>query len=371
VPPALLPIAGDFATGLAGAAALLSFFALIAAFTGLWAGLVAARIGARRVLVAGLGVMGAAGLAAAAAPALPLLYAARILEGVAFLAVTIAAPTLLAARTAERDRNTALAIWSTYMPAGIALGMFGAPLLDVAGWRVAWTVAALVPILAGLAVLCLVPRGAGGPQRAEGDLPAAVRGLLRARLPLVVAICFPSYALVYFGIAGFLPAFLAERHGLALGAAGFFAAFAALANVAGNLGAGVAMRAGVRPTRLVLLCGTTMAGLAALCFALPAPWWGALALGVLASGIGGAVPASLFALVPRTVPEPALVAPAMGLVIQANNAGQLFGPVLIAAVAGLAWGAVAVPLVAAGAVVAWAALRLRAADVVKTNTVRY
>jgi predicted MFS family arabinose efflux permease len=362
VPPALLPIAAEYGTGLPGAAALLSFFALIAALAGLSAGFVAARLGARRVVLVALGVMGAAGLAAAAAPTLPLLYAARVAEGVAFLAVTIAAPTLLAARVAERDRNTALSLWSTYMPAGIALGMFAAPLLDVAGWRAVWAGAALLPFAAGFAVLRLVPASAGRPVRTEGDLPGAVRALVRARLPLVVALGFPSYALVYFGIAGFLPAFLVERHGVALGLAGFVSAFAAVANVGGNLAAGQAMRRGVRPTRLVLGCGSAMALLAALSFALPAPWWVALALSVLASGIGGAVPASLFALVPRSVPDPALTAPAMGLVIQANNIGQLLGPLLIAAAAGVAWGAVALPLLAAGLVVAWAALALRRAE---------
>jgi predicted MFS family arabinose efflux permease len=371
VPPALLPIAEDYATGLPGAAALLSFFALIAALAGLSAGLVAARLGARRVVLAGLGVMGTAGLLAAAAPTLPLLYAARALEGVAFLAVTIAAPTLLAARVAERDRNTALSLWSTYMPAGIALGMFAAPLLDVAGWRAMWAGAALLPFVAAAAVLRLVPPSAGRPVRTEGKLLGALRALGRARLPLVVALCFPSYALVYFGIAGFLPAFLVESHGVALGFAGFVGAFAALANVGGNLAAGQAMRAGVRPTRLVLGCGAAMALLAALAFALPAPWWVALALAVLASGIGGAVPASLFALVPRTVPDPALTAPAMGLVIQANNIGQLLGPLLIAAAAGVAWGAVAMPLLVAGAVVVWAALALRRAEEAKGNSIRH
>jgi predicted MFS family arabinose efflux permease len=362
VPPALLPIAQDYATGLPGAAALLSFFALIAAFAGLSAGFVAARLGARRVVLASLMLMGAAGLLAAAAPTLPLLYAARVAEGVAFLAVTVAAPTLLAARVAPRDRNTALSLWSTYMPAGIALGMFASPLLEAAGWRALWAAAAALPLFAALAVWRLVPASAGRPVRAEGDLAAAVRALLRARLPLVVALCFPSYALVYFGIAGFLPAFLAESHGVALGLAGFVSAFAAVANVGGNLAAGLAMRAAVRPTRLVFGCGVAMALLAALAFALPAPWWAALLLAVLASGIGGAVPASLFALVPRTVPDPGLTAPAMGLVIQANNIGQLLGPLLIAAAAGVAWGAVALPLLAAGAVVASAALALRRAE---------
>ncbi len=121
-----------------------------------------------------------------------------------------------------------------------------------------------------------------------------------------MAVCFGAYALVYFGIAGFLPAFLVEAHGVPLGLAGMVGAAAAIANLCGNLAAARLMRAGIAPARIVRTIGVAMAVLAAASFALPLPAWGVIAVAVVASGIGGSVPASLFALVPRSVPLPAL-----------------------------------------------------------------
>ena len=359
VPPALLVVAAEFGAGLPAAAALLSFFALVAGLAGLAAGLVAARAGVRRALLWGGAVLGGAGLFAAFAPSLPLLYAARVVEGLAYLAITVSAPTLLAARVAPRDRNLALSLWSTFMPAGITLGLVAAPLMDAAGWRPVWAGAALLVWAAMAAALLVLPKEAGAPVRAEGNLGAAVPALFRARLPLLVALCFGAYALTYFGIAGFLPAFLVAAHGIGLGAAGVVAALAAVANLCGNLAAAQMMRWGFAPARIVLVVGVGMAVLAAASFALPLPWWGAFGLALVASGIGGMVPASLFALVPRAVPAAALTGPAMGLVIQCNNIGQMVGPPVIATAAEAAWPLVALPLLAAGAVLLAAARPLQ------------
>ncbi len=62
VPPALLAIAGEFGVGLPWAAALLSFFALVAALAGLAAGLAAARLGVRRAPAGRGGGAGGGGL---------------------------------------------------------------------------------------------------------------------------------------------------------------------------------------------------------------------------------------------------------------------------------------------------------------------
>ncbi len=359
--PALLPVGEAFGIGLAGAAGLLSVFSVAAGLAGAGAGLVAARAGMRRALLAGLLAMGLAGLLLAAAPGIGLLYAARLAEGVAFLAVVVAAPTLLAARSSGRDRSVALAAWSCFMPAGIALGLLGAPLVEAFGWRLAWALAALPPVLAAAAVWRLVPGWAGQPVRAGGGLLHDLRRLLAARLPLHVALAFGAYAGLYLGIAAFLPSFLVERHGAGLGVAGALAAATAVANVAGNLLAGQAMRRGIAPARLVLGCGAAMALLAGAAFGLGLGIEATVACAVAASLVGGLVPASLFAMVPRAVPDPALTGPAMGLVVQVNNIFQVATPPAVALAAGVAWPLVALPLLGAGALLlacAWPLRRL-------------
>lgn len=173
-----------------------------------------------------------------------------------------------------------------------------------------------------------------------------LRILAAAGRPLRIAATFAAYNTMYFGIATFLPARL-ESLGAGTGGAGAAAALAALANAAGNLAAGLLMRRGTAPGRLVLAGALGMALLAAGVFLVPQPA-AVLSLAVLACGIGGVLPAACFALLPRAVPDPALVAPAVGLVIQGNNLVQLLAPPLIGALAAQAWALAALPLLAAG-----------------------
>lgn len=348
VAPSLLAIAGEFGIGLGGAAGLLSVFALLGALLGLPAGLLAGRAGTRRFLLGGLVLMGGAGIAASLAPGPGGLYAARIVEGGAFLAVVVSAPSLVAARAALADRAMAMSCWSIFMPTGIALGMLAAPLVDGLGWRGAWAGLAMLPPAAALVLAALLPPAAGRPATGPSDIPGRVRALWRARLPFAAAGAFACYAVMYFGIAGFLPARLVQGFGLSLPVAGLAGAGAAMANIGGNLLAGGLMRRGSRAARLVMVAGTAMAVLSAGTFALPFSAGLTVVAALLASGIGGIVPASLFALVPRTVPEPSLTGPALGLVVQFNNIGSVLAPLAIASLAERDWALAALPLLAAG-----------------------
>jgi cyanate permease len=217
----------------------------------------------------------------------------------------------------------------------------------------AWGVCAGLLLLAFLLCALFVPPV---PRPARGTRPAMraqFAALVAARRPLRVAACFAAYNIVYFGIAAFLPAFL-ESRGAGTGIAGGAAALAALANLAGNLAAAALMRRGAAPERLVILGSLAMGAAAAGVFLLASPE-AAGVLALLACAVGGLVPAACFALVPSSVPEPALVAPAMGLTIQGNNLMQLLAPPMLGALAGLAWPLLAPPMLGAALVAAWLA----------------
>jgi len=358
VPAAMTTIGAEFDLPLSGAALVVSLAALLAGLGGLAIGLAAARIGARRGLLAGL-MLGA--LAAALAPlaqaALPL-YAVRIAEGAGFLLVVVSAPSLVAALAAPRDRPFAMGIWGCFMPGGIALGLFTAPIVESFGWRLAWSLTAALLVLALL--LCwrltpVMPAATSGPRPKLGAL---LRGLAEARRPLRIAAAFATYNIVYFGLAAFLPAYL-ESLGARTGVAGGAGAFAAIANLAGNLAAAALMRRGVAPERLVVIGAATMGVLAGAVFLMPLPA-AAVILALLASIIGGLVPAACFALVPASVPRAELVAPAVGMTIQGNNLIQLLAPPLLGLLAGVAWWLVSVPMLVAGLLAAAIGLALAA-----------
>jgi MFS family permease len=351
VPAAMTTIGAEFGMGLAEAALLVSLFALLAGTGGLAIGLAAGRIGARRGLLAGLAVAACAATLAPLMPgAIPLL-AVRIVEGAGFVLVAVSAPALVATLASARDRPVAMGVWGTFMPGGIALGLLTAPIVEALGWRAAWLTAAALLVVALLLCWRLVPATAGaatsGPRPGMG---AQLRGVIAARRPLYVAGIFGAYNIIYFGLAAFLPAYL-ESLGTRTGAAGGAAALAAIANVAGNLVAAALMRRGTAPERLAIGGAAAMAVLVALVFAVPVAWI-AVSLALLASLVGGLLPAACFALLPGSVPSLALVPPAMGMTIQANNLMQVLTPPLLGAVASIAWPLMALPLMLAGAVAA-------------------
>lgn len=120
----------------AGAAAgfLVSLVSLMGVLLGLLAGMVVTRVGFRRTLIGGL-VLGAllSGLQAFMPP-LPVMLALRGLEGLAHLAIVVAAPTLMAEITDERSRPMAMTIWGTYFGVTFALyAAFGPWMLGAGG----------------------------------------------------------------------------------------------------------------------------------------------------------------------------------------------------------------------------------------------
>lgn len=356
VPAAMTTIAAEFGLTLAAAALLVSLAALLAAAGGLAIGLAAGRIGARRALLGGLSLAALAAAAAPLAPGATPLFAIRIAEGAGFLLVVVSAPSLVSQIAAAPDRPAAMGLWGGFMPGGIALGLLTAPIVEAAGWRVAWGLCAGLLVLALLLCALLVPKM---PRPARGAAPAIgaqLRALRAARRPLRVAAAFAAYNVIYFGIAAFLPAFL-ESRGAGTGIAGAAAALAAIANLGGNLAAAALMRRGAAPERLIAGGGLGMAALGAAVFLLD---WAAIAaaLALFACAVGGLVPAACFALVPGSVPRADLVAPAMGLTIQGNNLMQLLAPPALGALAGIAWPLLAPPMLLAGLVVAWLALGL-------------
>ena len=135
---------------------------------------------------------------------------------------------------------------------------------------------------------------------------------------------------------------LIERMGTSAATAGLLSALACLANVAGNLAAGLLLARGTPRWRLVAVATATM-GIAALGIFLPllaAPPTFVLCL--LFSGAGGLLPATLLASAERAAPQPRLAPLTVGLLMTGNNVGQMIGPVLVGgAVEALGWPAAA------------------------------
>jgi MFS family permease len=360
VPPALGFVQRDLHLGLVAGAWVISMFSIVGATLGFLAGSVVDRMGPRRTATGGLFCIAMASLGGSFASLPWVLLVSRALEGMAFVMVVVAIPSLLVASASESDRRFVPALWGIYMPVGMAISLATAqPVLHAYGWRALWQVDAAVLLLLGLGLLLSPSPGVHVRGRALPTLPELLRSVWHPG-PLLLGVIFGCYTVQYMSVMGFLPTIL-QAQGTSAPAAGLLSALAVLANAAGNLIGGALIARGARPRSLIAGACLVMIVAAAGIYV---PQWPATLrylLVVVLSGVGGLIPASLFALVPRLAPDRQSSATTMGFVVQLSHVGQLAGPPAVAAVAaavgGFQWSALVLIPAALGAFAAARGLR--------------
>ncbi|MGH3123887.1 MAG: MFS transporter, partial [Streptosporangiaceae bacterium] len=155
----ILPgIARDVHTTAAAAGLLVTAFALAYAIAAPVLTAAAARFGRRNVLVAGMAVLAAANLAAAAAPGYHALMAARVAAalGAALYSPIAMATAVQLSPPAERGR--ALSLVLAGMTVSLVAGVPAGSLLgSLASWRWTFILVAALAALCGLGVRILLP----------------------------------------------------------------------------------------------------------------------------------------------------------------------------------------------------------------------
>ncbi len=326
---ALPQMQGEFARSLESLSWVMAVFPLVGVVGGMAAGIFVQRCGDRGALCAGLLILAGASTAGALACNYPWLLATRVVEGLGFLLVVVAAPSLLHRMTPPQKHDLVFGFWSIFMAGGMALSMLLGPLLG--GWRRLWLVDA------GLALLMTVPlrRVPAAPSQRDadsGNVLQPIRQTLQARQPSILALAFAVYALQFFAVLNFLPIFLMQRMGFDRGTAGSIGAAVVAANIVGNVSAGALLARGVKPSALMISTSvvTGLAGVGLFLPATPAPF--AVLLSFVFSAVGGLLPPTLLACATRLMPRPALAPLSLGLVMQGNYLGQAIGPLAVGAV---------------------------------------
>lgn len=337
VPPALGIIQRDLHLGLVAGAWVISMFSIVGATLGCLAGSIVDRLGPHRAATGGLFCIAVASLVGSFALLPWALLVSRALEGMAFVMVVVAIPSLLVASASERDRRFVPALWGIYMPTGMAISLATAqPVLHAYGWRVLWQVDAIVLLVLSLALLVapapsLVTRGRALPTFRE-----LIRSV-RHPGPVLLGLIFAFYTVQYMSVMGFLPTIL-QAQGTSAQAAGVLSALAVMANAVGNLTGGALIARGAKPRRLIAGACMVMIAAGAGIYLQDVPATLRYLLVVTLSAVGGLIPASIFALVPRIAQDRQSTATTMGFVVQCSHVGQLAGPPAVAAVAAAAGG---------------------------------
>lgn len=327
VPPALPLQRAELGLTLVESGFIATTFNVIGMLVGMFVGVLCDRFGHKRLGLSGLVVMGIAGLLGAFAWNFPSLLAARFFEGVGFILFTVAGSALMAATAGDADRPKVMGLWSSYMPSGGVTAILLAPLLLGAwGWRGAWVVWALAAAAAVLVIWRTVP----APK--YGGVSSVKLALESLRQPgsVALALLFAFYTAQWTSVMIWLPTFVVDERGGSAAVASMLTAVMVLVNIPGNIGGGWLIARGVRRGRLILAAAAIMVvtDVAMLSSALP----DALRfLSVLAfSCCAGAIPGAIFTGVVVHAKTPQHVGTTNGMVMQTSQAGQFFGPVLLA-----------------------------------------
>lgn len=326
VPPLLPALRDDLGLSLVEAGWMTSLTTLTGALLGATFGFVVDRVGAARMLLAGLALLIGAGLAGAIAISGTALAATRALESIGLLAVVVSGPRLLYLTTSARLRGLTMGLWGCYMPAGMALMMFAIPLLTQQNWRDVWllnaALLAIVLLISGIALRGLLQPVA----TPAGARPRLGRVLIRPA-PWVLAIGFALYSMQWFAVAAWLPTYLIERLGHSGAGAAWVAASVVAINVIGNVAGAWMIHRGVARARIVAAAYLAMAVGAVGIFAgaeiaplLP------IAAALFFSGTSGILPAAVLAGAARHAPSREQVGLVSGIIVQGANLGSLAGP---------------------------------------------
>ena len=202
-------------------------------------------------------------------------------------------------------------------------------LLQSIGWRGLWLANGALAVLCLLALLARGQAAAQAPARID-NLWQSIRETLGGKGPLLLALCFGTYTFCWMALVGFLPTYMIEQRGVAVGTAGLLTAAVVAANIVGNLGSSPLQALGLPRWVLIGLAALAMAIGAIVAFdETAADIWRYLAC-LAFSAIGGIAPGALFASVPHNAPRPALIGATGGLMMQGSNFGSTLGPPALA-----------------------------------------
>nr|WP_127895989.1 MFS transporter [Streptomyces sp. S10(2018)] len=127
-------------------------------------GAVGDRLGRKPMLVAGLGVFGAANVLAGLAPSAEVMLAARVAGGAGAAMIMPVTLAVITSTFPEEQRGKAIGVWTGVAGGGGILGMFlSALLVDVADWRLLFVLPVVLVVVALAMALKSVPNSREAP----------------------------------------------------------------------------------------------------------------------------------------------------------------------------------------------------------------
>lgn len=320
-----LPVIGDLVKLFhAGAKAgwIISIPSITVALAAFLAGWLVDRFGDKPVLLVGSIIIVLGDIGVTAINTLQSLLTMRVLEGVGYLCTSVAAITMLTRITSGKRRNSALTLWSSYIPMSFALPLvLAGQLAGPDRWRWAFNGHAIV--LGLLTVSAALQLPAGRNQKASRT--AGMAKVIRMPGPWVLGLVFACTAFMQTGLVSILPNVLTRTYGVSFAIAASIGSLGMIFKTAGCLAAGPLLNRNISPITIAL-AGVILAILGGITLGLPLP---SFLVAVVVSSVfffGAGLVVGLWALTPTVAPDYLSLGAASGVVTQVAIWGVLLGP---------------------------------------------
>ena len=313
---------------------MVSIVGLVGLVFGTTAGLLVARVGARRAMVGALVVGAAVSLLQSLLPPYPVMMASRVIEGVSHLAIVVVGPTVIATLAGKARQGAAMTLWSSFFGLTFAvLAWIGPGILNAGGVPLLFRLHAVWMVVFALVLVGLMPKDQRLPvSRLRKGLLAEHLAIYASPFVAAPATGFVCYTITYVAVLTLLPGAMHAGWGPLAGMA------MPLVSIGVSLSFGVWLLGRIPAVRLVQ-GGFAVAVVAALALGLV---WGHGALEFVAALVMGAglglVQGASFAAIPQLNARPEDRARAAGAIAQMGNLGTVSGTPLLALLIGVGGG---------------------------------
>jgi MFS family permease len=318
---AVTPLLGrEFGVGLADIGVLIGLYFAPGVVLALPGGAIGKRFGDKTTVLAALLLMLIGGLAMALSHSWGAQIAGRLVAGSGGVLLNVLMTKMVADWFAGKEISTAMAIFVTSWPVGVALSLLALPAIGTA-----WGISAVYLAVASLVGSGLVLLGLGYRPPANAAAAATTSSRLDRSATIAVAAAGLIWGLFNAGFAmifSFGPAMLVE-HGWSIAAAGSATSIVLwLGLVSVPLGGFLADRTG-RPQLILVIASIAFAALMVIL-----PRTEAVIPAVIAVGLLSGLPAGPIMSLPARVLQPATRAIGMGLFYTVYYAVMMVGPAL-------------------------------------------
>ena len=333
VPSILGPLMENYGMSPQAGSWLMSVFTAVGIFLSIPAGSLAKKAGPKRVLMLGCGVIVLGSVVGALAGSSLVLIASRLVEGIAFVLITVAAPLAIEKYVSPANQGTANGIWALWICLGSVIGSTATPaVFEALGMRGAWLLyAAFVAVAA--AALAMLMRGMRpvGVATSEGEAGGEKAGLkaylsLLTPRPLLFLFAYLVFNIEILAVLSYTPTFL-QQSGMDASLSGFASSLPGLLVIASSpLFGKIADRTGrTKPLYLVALAASIPATFLMMTQSGPLLWVGALLMGL----VGYGVPVLSLTALPQIAGSKALMPAMVGLFMLVQSLGEFLGSFLV------------------------------------------